>query len=65
MQRAHEPARLDVRVVQVERGPLGPDAPGIRVKLCRGGGHKVAHYREFAKPHGSSAVTSSPYFHVL
>src|SRR5690348_12104642 len=33
---------------------------GIDVKLCRGGGQDVAHSRELAYPHGSSAVTGSP-----
>ena len=37
----------------------------MRVKLCRGGGQEVAHSSEFAYPHGSSAVTFSPYFQVL
>src|ERR1039458_5732200 len=34
---------------------------GIRVKLCRGGGHEVAHSSELPQPHGSSTVTCSPY----
>src|SRR4029077_17188586 len=33
---------------------------GIDVKLCRGGGQDVAHSRELACPHGSSAVAGSP-----
>ncbi len=30
---------------------------GIDVKLCRGGGHDVAHSSDRAFPHGSSTVT--------
>jgi len=30
---------------------------GIEVKLCRGGGHEVAHSRDEPYPHGSSLVT--------
>src|SRR5215470_12805597 len=38
---------------------------GIDVKLCRGGGQEVAHSRELLQPHGSSAVTFSPWRAVL
>jgi len=36
----------------------------MEVKLCRGGGQVVAHSRELANPHGSSAVTGSAFFQV-
>src|SRR5262249_35427313 len=53
------PAGFDVRVVQVERGPLGPD-PRYRREVVprRRAGRR--HSRELAYPHGSSAVTFSP-----
>src|SRR3954462_556444 len=41
---------------------------GSVVKLCRGGGHEVAHSSERPKPQGSSTSTCSPYlavFHTL
>ncbi len=56
--------RNHVRVMQVECGRLGAD-PGIRVKLCRGGGQLVAHSSELPKPHGSSSVTLSPCREVM
>lgn len=33
---------------------------GSSVKLCRGGGHEVAHSKELPYPHGSWTVTTSP-----
>ena len=40
----------------------------MEVKLCRGGGHEVAHSSERPQPHGSSTVTRGAVravFHTL
>ena len=38
---------------------------GMRTKLCRGGGHDVAHSSDAPQPHGSSTPTSGACRHVF
>ena len=50
-----------VRLLRASTKPLLAAIQGTAV----GGGLEVTHSSEFAKPHGSSAVTRSPNFQVL